>query len=149
MELSWTHEAYIFFGTVAGGFVLGIVRDFLKSLKNGRCGKIIFVGITDVIFCVLLSLACFMLIFVLNNGRIRWYEIFGILIGFVIYFFTLSKYILLLMSFIRNVIIKIAILFAKPLMAINIIEKSKKCAETVKNKQKLKFRQIKYIFKKI
>ena len=87
MELSWTHEAYIFFGTVAGGFVLGIVRDFFKSLKNGRCGKIIFVGITDVIFCVLLSLACFMLIFVLNNGRIRWYEIFGILIGFVIYFF--------------------------------------------------------------
>ena len=161
MEISLANEAYVFFGSIAGGFLLGIVNDFLKSLKCKKANKIVFIGISDVFSCVVLALLSFIVIFFLNDGKIRWYEIFGIFMGYILYYLTISSFVIIFFDKIKKLIIKIFVLLIKPLaFAVkmlkipagkvkNVIKTSKKCVKTVKNKQKTKIRQIKYIFKKI
>ena len=94
MEISLANEAYVFFGSIAGGFLLGIVNDFLKSLKCKKTNKIVFIGISDVFSCVVLALLSFIVIFFLNDGKIRWYEIFGIFMGYIFYYLTISSFVI-------------------------------------------------------
>lgn len=161
MEISLANEAYVFFGSIAGGFLLGIVNDFLKSLKCKKTNKIVFISISDVFSCVVLALLSFIVVFFLNDGKIRWYEIFGIFMGYIFYYLTISSFVISFFDKIKKLIIKIFILLIKPLaFAVkmlkipagkvkNVIITSKRYIKTVKNKQKTKIHQIKYIFKKI
>lgn len=161
MELMLKNEACIFFGTVLGGFVLGIICDVLGQTSGEKDGNIIFVGIKDIIFCIVMSLVCFIIIYTLNNGQIRWYEIFGIIAGFVLYSLTIKKFVLASINILKNVVKKLFVFVFIPVKALgqlfkvpciklkNALKKVKNIIKTVKYKQKFKIKQIKYIFKKI
>ncbi len=165
MELSYSHEAYVFFGTLLGGVLIGMVFDFYRVLRNHTVGGVVIIGAQDVLFWMLLSLIAFGAIFITNSGQVRWYEILGIVLGFVIYGLTLSRYFVKLLDFIAKWIQKtvrfLIRIFAVPIRfllklvkkPLGIVLKWGKFVsnriKSVKNKQKLKVRQIKHIFKKI
>ncbi len=161
MELVLKNEAFIFLGMFLSGFVLGFMCDLTGVSKRIQSGNVIFIGIKDMLFCISMSLVFFIIIYILNNGVIRWYEITGIIFGFIIYVLTIKKYVLSFLEAFKNVIKNMLIFMLKPILKIlklfklpyarlkNIIKKTKNLFKTVKYKQKLKIRQIKYIFKKI
>lgn len=161
MEILVMNEAYIFFGTVIGGVLMGVVYDILKSFKNPNGTDLVIIGIFDIITCTVMSALCFLIIYYLNDGRIRWYEMIGIIIGFVLYMMTIEKYVAKFINQTKNAlkalikciltpIIALLKLFKMPYRKVkNMFKKVKKSIKSVQFKQNLKIKQIKYIFKKI
>ena len=149
MELVIKKEALIFLGTFLSGFLLGLICDVLGISKNKKTANIIFIGIKDMLFCVSMSFVFFIIIYILNNGVIRWYEIVSVISGFIIYVLSIKKYVLLFLDvlktktkiFIMRALmpcIPIFKLFKMPCVKIkNAFKWSKKLFKTVKYKQNL------------
>ncbi len=72
-----------------GGILLlayDVLRIFRRLIKHG----IILVAIEDLIFWLLASLFIFTMIFHKNNGIIRGFSIIGMLLGIILYHFSIS-----------------------------------------------------------
>ena len=158
MELMLKNEMYIFVGTFLGGVFLGMFSDILGLSSGKKAGNVVFLGIRDIFFCLCMATFSFIIIYMLNNGELRWYEITGIIMGVVLYTITIKKYVISATEYVKKLlkkfifliitpIIKIFKLFKVPYNKVKII--IKKVFKTVKYKQILKIKQIKYIFKKI
>lgn len=161
MELILKNEAYIFLGMFLSGLVLGFMCDLTGISSHTQNSNVIFIGIKDILFCTFMSVVFFIIIYILNNGEIRWYEITGSVLGFIIYVLTVKKYVLRFLDTCKKLIKRTLLIISKPILKVfklfnvpytklkNILKKTKKLFKTVKYKQNLKIRQIKYIFKKI
>ena len=75
-----------------GGLLLlayDVLRIFRRLIKHG----IILVAIEDLIFWLLASLFIFTMIFQKNNGIIRGFSIIGMLLGIILYHFSISEWL--------------------------------------------------------
>lgn len=67
----------------------GIVSEFYKSV-------VVFIG--DILFFFVVSPIFTVFIYYANNGKIRWYLVIGAIIGFLLYYFTIGRLIMLFSS---------------------------------------------------
>ena len=116
MEFSVTHEAYVFLCSAASGVLIGMVHDIFCVIRK-KCEKTeVFTDITDIVFWICAAVIMFAVIFFVNNGRIRWYEFFGVILGSLLYSFTLSRTFILAFEFVFNIFLKFFKLFFKLLL---------------------------------
>ena len=160
MELYFSKEASNFLFSLLGGAIIGMVLDMFRVIKKTSQKSTIFYTVCDILVWIILSLIAFGTIFVSNSGQIRWYEIFAILLGFIIYTITLSKYFVVAVSFLIFILNEILNMLFKPvtfiffvfkrifLAVLNWLKLQKNKMNFMKNKQKLTFRQINRIFRK-
>lgn len=70
------------------GFALGVFYDILRALRlsvtNSKAATIIF----DILYFAVFGLATFLFILAINKGQIRFYIIFGEIIGAAFYYFS-------------------------------------------------------------
>lgn len=83
-------QARLFFQSIGFGFLLGILYDTFRTLRIIISSKKAFVIFMDTAYFVLCGFLFFCFSLVLDNGEIRAYLLFGNLIGWMIYYFSLG-----------------------------------------------------------
>lgn len=83
----------IFYLTIYGGIVIGLLFDFYRALRvNFKIvKKISFVF--DVTFWILITTVIFITINLLEKFDLRYYHFVALFLGFILYYNTISKYI--------------------------------------------------------
>lgn len=106
--LSQFNTVFIFFLT---GICIGLLFDFFRIQRKvlKTCDFITY--IQDVLFWIVSGLIIIFVIMKYTNGEIRIYMVLGIILGILIYFLIISKYIMkifvCILSFLLNIIGKL------------------------------------------
>ena len=100
----------IFYLTLYGGIVIGLFLDFYRVLRRNfkivRTISFIF----DLIFWLLITVVIFITINALEKFDLRYYHFIALFLGFILYYNTISKYILIIFN---KIILFITSLFKK------------------------------------
>lgn len=75
------------------GVLLGIWYEFFRILRKTFVHKNRIVHLEDIIFCLTAAIGLFILFQVYNQGMIRFYCLFGVEGGVLLYFFVLSRWV--------------------------------------------------------
>ena len=117
------NELYCFFIFIIVGVVISILFDFFRILRKSFKTPDIITYIEDIVFGVLAGIIIIFSIFKFNNGEIRSYLFIGILIGMLIYLFTISKIFInygsKILTFLKKILlfpIKKTLLFSKSIL---------------------------------
>lgn len=88
-------DVNIFYLTLYGGIVIGILFDFYRVLRRNykviRRISIVF----DIVFWFLITIVIFTSINLLEGFNLRYYHFIALFLGFILYYNTISKYILI------------------------------------------------------
>ncbi len=85
----------VFYLTLYGGIVIGLLFDFYRALRlNYKVVKRISI-VFDIIFWLLITIVIFTTINVLERFDLRYYHFVALFLGFILYYNTVSKYILI------------------------------------------------------
>ena len=101
------NQAYLFLVFSLTGVVIGVLFDFFRILRRSIKTSNIITYIEDVLFWIITGLLILYNIWYFNNGEIRIYMFLGIMMGILIYMFTLSNFIILIFTKVLVTIIKI------------------------------------------
>lgn len=88
------NQAYLFLIFLIDGVLIGGVFDFFRILRRSFKTKDCITYLEDILFWIFTGGIILYSIFIFNNGEIRLFIFFGIILGVLIYMFTISKYIL-------------------------------------------------------
>lgn len=129
MEFSIAQEAYVFLASVLAGLCICVIYDLLRVIRSFAKPSAAITDIEDILFWGISAIVMFFVVFYTNFGNVRWYEFFGVLLGSVLYFFTLSKLVYCILRKAIVFFLKIFIFFCKILLTpllftYNIIYKS-------------------------
>ena len=133
----------LFFYTVVLGCIIAFIFDITRILRRVFYHKNLLVQIEDAIFWIISFLIVLYFILNFSEGEIRFFYIIGIFIGTVLYFNTISSYILHFLTKILIVIIKLLKTFLLPCLKIyknieNLLLKILKSCEKIKTTLKIK-----------
>lgn len=116
MDFSVRHEVYVFLCSALAGAVIGVVRDcFLMIKKKGGEEKLLS-DILDIIFWSVAAVIMFSVIFFANNGHIRGFEFLGVILGAIIYSFTVSRAVIAGFDILYKIFLRIFKFFFKILL---------------------------------
>ncbi len=102
-----SEQMLIFLASLGTGFLLGVLYDFLRTIRlsftKGKIAVIIF----DLLYFFMVAFLSYIFILAANKGEVRSYIIIGELLGAVFYYFSLGfalmkltdKFVLLLKRF--------------------------------------------------
>ena len=77
------------------GGIIGVVFDCYRVLKGKINLQRITTDIYDLLFSILATLIIFIVLVLSNGGEIRIYIFLGLVIGELIYYFTVSKFMII------------------------------------------------------
>jgi spore cortex biosynthesis protein YabQ len=100
MEENIQVQIYIFLFTLFGGLIIGILYDVIDILLTNKTNKFKGRGKTDILFWMLAIIIILSILFYVNDGIIRFYNLLGFALGWLIYFWVFSKYVQRLIKFI-------------------------------------------------
>lgn len=87
-------DVNIFYLTLYGGIAIGILFDLYRALRlNFKIVKKVSF-IFDIIFWILTTIVIFTTINILERFDLRYYHFIALFLGFILYYNTISKYIL-------------------------------------------------------
>lgn len=161
MTISPLREIVILSSSLLSGVIIGVIYDILRRIKRILGFNTLLVDIGDVITFLMLSLCAYYSVYIINDGKVRWYEIFGIFSGFFMYMSALSPYVVRIFVICEKVAAGFLRLIKKILtpvlrLVLRCITWSKKLISRLKmwilskkRKKIMKFDKIKHIFRKI
>lgn len=97
------------------GLSLGVLYDIIALIRGVFPGKIVLKAILDVFYCVLSAVAFFAFILLTTDGRLRWYVILAIFIGFFLYKNAISGLFFYLSRSIMKIYVKVFDFICTPL----------------------------------
>lgn len=116
MEFSIAQEVYVFLASVFAGLCICVVYDLLRVIRSYAKPSAAITDIEDIIFWGIAAVIMFFVVFTTNHGKVRWYEFFGVVLGSILYFFTLSRLFCFVIRKIIDVFSKIFLFFCKILL---------------------------------
>lgn len=118
MSENISHEFYFFLHAALTGVILSVVYDVFRIVRRVHTHGCLWIAIEDFCYWLCSALYMFYVLMKENNGVIRWFFIIGILLGMLVYNFTISPYIVgVLSKFIRktlDILEKIVTIILKP-----------------------------------
>ena len=110
MEVSSSHQMYVFLLCVALGIGCGVFFDFQRSIRKKFFAGVLRTTLEDILFAFICIGAVLALGFFFNNGQIRYYQILGSISGALFYAAFLTKWVtklfLLFYSITEKIIVK-------------------------------------------
>ena len=88
------YEVFVLLMMVASGAILGVIYDIVRAVKSAMLCGTKARAVSDFLYWVFAALFIAYMLLVTNDGIIRAYEFCGIILGAILYFFTLSRWIL-------------------------------------------------------
>ena len=105
------NQFYLLCIFIASGSIIGIFFDFFRILRKTFKTQDLITYIQDIIFWIFTGIFLFYIIFHFCLGEIRLYMFISLGIGLIIYFLTISKYVIMLnvklFTFMKKIVIKI------------------------------------------
>lgn len=86
-----TTELLTFIYFILEGIAGGVLLDILRAFRHNRKIKDIVVYLEDILYWLILGIGVIWLSYILDVGTIRMYMIFGVFLGLIIYFLSLTK----------------------------------------------------------
>ena len=102
-----SHQLYEVLVGVLIGAALGFVYDFCRFIRSFFINErivLLFQNITDILFCAFSGAVYCVFIYHASNGRFRWFTLFAVIFGFVMYSIGPSKLICPLLQKIADII---------------------------------------------
>lgn len=107
MVANINEQIELFIKCVGLGCVFGIYYDFFKSFRVVLKAKVLLSVIFDMLFWFCTSATLFVFLINFAVGENRGYIIFGVLLGILIYHFSLSRFIINIFVAIVSILCKI------------------------------------------
>ena len=142
MILSFNGQVKLFLSTVIVGAFLGLIYDFFRIFRKNIPHPDIMVQIEDFLFWTAVLGVMFAFMFHENFGEIRFFSIFGAFLGMIIYFLTVSRWVVFISDSVINAFIFVAKIFIEiimtPFKLVFMVVGSpvKKTKKVLKNKSK-------------
>lgn len=105
-EISNNTQLYSFFISCIFGIGYCIFYDIFRSLRKVKKHSAIVVFLEDIIYFSIIGIVTFLLQLAFSAGEIRLYLLFGILLGFIVWNFTVSKFLIMILVFLIKYIMK-------------------------------------------
>jgi spore cortex biosynthesis protein YabQ len=102
-----TNQAYLFLIFTLDGVGIALLFDFFRILRRSFKTADFVTYIEDVLFWLIAGMVVLYSAFIFNNGEIRAFMIFGIIIGALLYILLLSNYVMKFSILIIGIIKKI------------------------------------------
>ena len=103
----------VFWAAFLCGQAVGILFDFFRALRKNIHHHSLGVALEDIVFCTISFRLFFDICYATNNGSLRWYIFASFICSIILYFCSVSKFIILLWSFVLNIFKKILCPFIK------------------------------------
>ena len=87
------NQAYLFLIFNFNGVFIGLVFDFFRILRQGFKTSNTITYAEDIMFWVISGLSIIYSMVNFSNGALRFFMVIGLIIGFITYILTISKYI--------------------------------------------------------
>ena len=102
------NQFYLLFIFLFSGFLIGIIFDLFRILRKSFKTSDLITYIEDFIFWIITGTYLLIIIFKFSFGQIRLYMFISLIIGFIVYILTLSKYFIYftvkIIKFLKNII---------------------------------------------
>lgn len=102
-----SYQLYCFFIFIIIGIISGLIFDIFRILRQTFKTKDFIIYIQDILFWILVGFLMLYGLCAYTNGELRLYLFLGVILGFLIYILTVSKYILKInikiITFIKNI----------------------------------------------
>ncbi len=84
-------QTYVFLMCIGFGFILGLFYDFVRMIRKSFSNSKRSILLQDILYCVISTFAVFCFLLCCNDGEIRFFVLFGLASGWVIYYFTFGS----------------------------------------------------------
>lgn len=84
-------QLHFFLVSIWSGVILFFLYDQLRILRRILSHTVFWIAIEDVVFWIFSAIFIFQMMYQQNEGFIRWFSIFGMMIGMGLYYILLSK----------------------------------------------------------
>lgn len=96
--------------TVLMGVLSGLLYDFFGLERRILRGNALSVAASDILFWIVISVGTANCFFAFNDGIMRWYMFFGMIVGSVLYFLLLSRFVNAVLLFAARLLKKTVLL---------------------------------------
>ena len=93
-----TEDLSSFYATIYGGLVIGLLFDINRSLKSNFKILKYFSILFNIIFWILVTTIIFITVNAIESFDLRYYHFVALLIGFLLYYNTISKFVLKMLN---------------------------------------------------
>lgn len=140
------NQAYLFLVFTLTGFIIGALFDVFRILRKSFKTSDFITYLEDILFWVLTGFLIIYNIWYFNDGEIRLFMFLGLIMGILIYLLLLSKFFIILMTFIIDIIKKMLQILQVPFKPIikfckKIIYNISKTVKMIENSIKLKIKR--------
>ena len=90
-EIDISHQLLFFGRSVILGLIYCLFYDVLRGLRQVRKFSDITVAVQDIIYFIIISPVTFLYLLAATNGEPRFYIFFGIFLGFLLSFYSVSR----------------------------------------------------------
>lgn len=140
------NQAYLFLVFTLTGFIIGALFDVFRILRKNFKTSDFITYLEDILFWVLTGFLIIYNIWYFNDGEIRLFMFLGLIMGILIYLLLLSKFFIILMTFIIDIIKKMLKILQVPFKPIikfckKIIYNISKTVKMIENSIKLKIKR--------
>ncbi len=144
-------QTEIFLYALGFGFLLGVLYDVFRTLRMIISESKGFVFFMDVLYFAVCTFLIFCFILVVDSGRIRVYVALGIILGWIVYYFSFGAIAMRVSNAVTGLLKKAFSALFKPFELLNrrILKKTRKiagfCKKNIrKSDKKAKFNLQKY-----
>ena len=92
--MPFTQDVEAFYITIYGGIIIGILFDLYRSLKSNFKVIKYFSVVFDVLFWILATVVIFITVNFIDSFYLRYYHFVALFCGFILYYGTVSKFVL-------------------------------------------------------
>ena len=100
------YQLFLFFAFFTIGAVFALIYDMLKVSGRPVSGRSFFVVLKDVLFWLVVTVVMFAGCLKFNDGEFRFFMFVGVLLGALVYFKTISRFVVIVLGFIADCIKK-------------------------------------------
>lgn len=119
MENTVLIELYLLGIFILSGVIIGVFFDFFRILRRSFKTSDIITYIEDILFWIITGLFLLFVLFKINDGQIRFYNIIGLAIGVILYIIFVSKIFInisvKIITLLKNIIIKVLNIILYPI----------------------------------
>ncbi len=90
-EIDISHQLLFFGRSVILGIIYCLLYDILRALRRAKKISDIAVAVQDIIYFIIISPITFLYLLAATNGELRFYIFLGIFLGFLLFFYTVSR----------------------------------------------------------
>ena len=96
--IPFTEDLSSFYATIYGGLLIGLLFDINRSLKSNFKILKYFSIVFNIVFWIMATVIIFITVNAIESFDLRYYHFVALLIGFLLYYNTISKFVLKMLN---------------------------------------------------